>query len=411
MSNYLLWQSAYSELVFRDELWPDFTREAFEAALDEYARAPAPVRGPLMAAGRGGREPAAVRRAPQPRRRAATRATSGARILVAIPALAFAGVHRRPRRLGLRRRRCSCSARSACTSCSRCSRARNPSRLAGFLGARRAARRRRSSATPTTVLLAFVDVRAARVPARASCRPRRSGAPGVSVTLLGLTWIGLAARARGAAARPAARRRDRRSTCSSGRSSATPAPTSAAARSATRRSRRRSRRTRPSRAWSIGIVVGDRAASGSPGSTRTGCRAPTRCCSASAVAVAAPLGDLFESYLKRDAGTKDTGRAVRRARRRAGPPRRRAVRARSPGTTSGRRCCSAGRPRSENCRRSWRKFRHRGALGASRDLMQARAPRPECPPEGRGRRGREGVHGRGPGVGRARAAQGVSGVG
>ena len=27
-----------------------------------------------------------------------------------------------------------------------------------------------------------------------------------------------------------------------------------------------------------------------------------------AVAVAAPLGDLFESYLKRDAGTKDTGR-------------------------------------------------------------------------------------------------------
>ena len=37
LSNYLMWQSAYSELVFRDELWPDFTREAFEAALDEYA--------------------------------------------------------------------------------------------------------------------------------------------------------------------------------------------------------------------------------------------------------------------------------------------------------------------------------------------------------------------------------------
>jgi undecaprenyl diphosphate synthase len=37
MSNYLLWQSAYSELVFSDELWPDFSREAFEAALDEYA--------------------------------------------------------------------------------------------------------------------------------------------------------------------------------------------------------------------------------------------------------------------------------------------------------------------------------------------------------------------------------------
>ena len=37
LSNYLLWQSAYSELVFRDELWPDFTREALEQSLAEYA--------------------------------------------------------------------------------------------------------------------------------------------------------------------------------------------------------------------------------------------------------------------------------------------------------------------------------------------------------------------------------------
>ncbi len=36
LSNYLLWQCAYSEFVFRDELWPDFTREAFEASLAEY---------------------------------------------------------------------------------------------------------------------------------------------------------------------------------------------------------------------------------------------------------------------------------------------------------------------------------------------------------------------------------------
>jgi undecaprenyl diphosphate synthase len=36
VSNYLLWQCAYSELVFRDELWPDFTREALEASLGEY---------------------------------------------------------------------------------------------------------------------------------------------------------------------------------------------------------------------------------------------------------------------------------------------------------------------------------------------------------------------------------------
>ena len=36
ISNYLLWQCAYSELVFRDELWPDFTREAFEESLEEF---------------------------------------------------------------------------------------------------------------------------------------------------------------------------------------------------------------------------------------------------------------------------------------------------------------------------------------------------------------------------------------
>ena len=44
LSNYLLWQRAYAELVFRDELWPDFSREAFEGSLAEYERAPAPVR-------------------------------------------------------------------------------------------------------------------------------------------------------------------------------------------------------------------------------------------------------------------------------------------------------------------------------------------------------------------------------
>ncbi|MGA2320378.1 MAG: polyprenyl diphosphate synthase [Solirubrobacteraceae bacterium] len=37
LSNYLLWQSAYSELVFRDELWPDFTREGLEESLAEFS--------------------------------------------------------------------------------------------------------------------------------------------------------------------------------------------------------------------------------------------------------------------------------------------------------------------------------------------------------------------------------------
>ncbi len=38
LSNYLLWQSAYSELVFRDELWPEFSREALEQSLAEFSR-------------------------------------------------------------------------------------------------------------------------------------------------------------------------------------------------------------------------------------------------------------------------------------------------------------------------------------------------------------------------------------
>jgi undecaprenyl diphosphate synthase len=36
LSNYLLWQCAYSELVFRDELWPDFGRASLEESLEEF---------------------------------------------------------------------------------------------------------------------------------------------------------------------------------------------------------------------------------------------------------------------------------------------------------------------------------------------------------------------------------------
>jgi undecaprenyl diphosphate synthase len=36
ISNYLLWQCAYSELIFRDELWPDFDRDALEQCLVEF---------------------------------------------------------------------------------------------------------------------------------------------------------------------------------------------------------------------------------------------------------------------------------------------------------------------------------------------------------------------------------------
>ena len=38
LSNYLLWQCAYSELVFRDELWPDFDRRHLWYACELYAQ-------------------------------------------------------------------------------------------------------------------------------------------------------------------------------------------------------------------------------------------------------------------------------------------------------------------------------------------------------------------------------------
>ena len=38
LSNFLLWQSAYAEFWFTEELWPDFTPEHLGQALDEFAR-------------------------------------------------------------------------------------------------------------------------------------------------------------------------------------------------------------------------------------------------------------------------------------------------------------------------------------------------------------------------------------
>jgi undecaprenyl diphosphate synthase len=38
LSNFLLWQSAYSELFFTDTLWPDFGEADLKAAIDDYAR-------------------------------------------------------------------------------------------------------------------------------------------------------------------------------------------------------------------------------------------------------------------------------------------------------------------------------------------------------------------------------------
>ena len=38
LSNYLLWQGAYSEFLFVDTLWPDFRKNEFHAALESYAK-------------------------------------------------------------------------------------------------------------------------------------------------------------------------------------------------------------------------------------------------------------------------------------------------------------------------------------------------------------------------------------
>jgi undecaprenyl diphosphate synthase len=38
LSNFLLWQAAYSELVFSPVYWPDFDRATLEAAIDDYRR-------------------------------------------------------------------------------------------------------------------------------------------------------------------------------------------------------------------------------------------------------------------------------------------------------------------------------------------------------------------------------------
>lgn len=38
ISNYLLWQLAYTEFVFTDTLWPDFRKEQFLAAIEEYSQ-------------------------------------------------------------------------------------------------------------------------------------------------------------------------------------------------------------------------------------------------------------------------------------------------------------------------------------------------------------------------------------
>ncbi|HBB38691.1 MAG TPA: isoprenyl transferase, partial [Candidatus Aquiluna sp.] len=38
ISNFMLWQSSYAELIFQDVLWPDFTRKSMWEAIHEFGR-------------------------------------------------------------------------------------------------------------------------------------------------------------------------------------------------------------------------------------------------------------------------------------------------------------------------------------------------------------------------------------
>src|SRR5690606_38539572 len=61
-SNYLLWQLAYSELVFTDVLWPDFRKEHLVDAIREYQARERRFGGIETGAGPAQHQPSANRR-------------------------------------------------------------------------------------------------------------------------------------------------------------------------------------------------------------------------------------------------------------------------------------------------------------------------------------------------------------
>jgi phosphatidate cytidylyltransferase len=255
-----------------------------------------------MAAGRGSRGAAGddARRRPPPR---GGGGELGARILVAIPALAFAGVI-----VGFGHWVFAAGLFVLGAICLHelfeMFAFTNPSRLAGFIGlagllvAAEAGGRE-------TVLLAFVMC-VPLVFLLCIAQARHSGAPGVSVTLLGLTWIGLALA-------HAVMLRD----LPHGDGIVIIAlvgtfvgDTAAYLGGRSYGERRLAPKISPNKTVEglvTGFVIGVGAVwfAGLYADWLTGVEALEL---GVAIAVAAPLGDLFESYLKRDAGTKDTGR-------------------------------------------------------------------------------------------------------
>jgi phosphatidate cytidylyltransferase len=180
----------------------------------------------------------------------------------------------------------------------------NPSRLAGFIGlaglivAAEAGGR-------DTVLLAFVMC-VPLVFLLCIAQAKHSGAPGVSVTLLGLTWIGLAV-AHAVMLRDLPHGDKIIIVVLVGTFLGDTGAYLGGRMFGTRRLAPRISPNKTIEGLAFGLVFAVASVwfSGLYADWLSGVDALIL---GAAVAVAAPLGDLFESYLKRDAGTKDTGR-------------------------------------------------------------------------------------------------------
>jgi phosphatidate cytidylyltransferase len=180
----------------------------------------------------------------------------------------------------------------------------NPSRLAGLLGlagllvAAEAGGR-------ATVLLAFVMC-VPLVFLLCLLQPRHSGAPGVAVTLLGLTWIGLAL-AHAVMLRDLPHGDKIVIVVLVGTFVGDTGAYLGGRMFGTRRLAPAISPNKTIEGLAFGLLFAIAAVwfAGLYADWLSGAQALVL---GAAVAVAAPLGDLFESYLKRDAGTKDTGR-------------------------------------------------------------------------------------------------------
>jgi phosphatidate cytidylyltransferase len=256
-----------------------------------------------MAAGRGGRGDREPRRDAERRPPRGDASDLGARILVAIPALAFAGLI-----VGFGHWVFAAGLFVLGAICLHELYAMfsftNPSRLAGLIGLAGLLVAAEASG-PATVLLAFVMC-VPLVFLLCLVQPRHSGAPGISVTLLGLTWVGLAL-AHAVMLRDLPHGDKIVIIVLVGTFAGDTAAYMGGRAFGERKLAPSVSPNKTVEGLVIGMVIAIAAVwfSGLYADWLTGVEALEL---GAAVAVAAPLGDLFESYLKRDAGTKDTGR-------------------------------------------------------------------------------------------------------